>query len=468
MNLLPPQTLNPNQPGVLVQKEDWNANTIFMQATAGYAVAFSQGVTNGDAIPQFQALNCTPAGGMVISLGGSSGNPQVALVAGVISWAPAAQNFTVPNNGSGQTRIDIVCVQSQQTQGSTVSRPIEGDGNQNVPYDYSGIAYQYVEGTPGSGQPSAPSGWETFAVITVPSGASSITSGDIAIAFPVMNPTGPQGPQGVPGHGTTTLTADVSIPNVGQTVNMHLADVTAFQVGVNGLASDNVHAMYFVVTAVAGSVATVMNLGAPDGLSNSGTIGHPGLVGFGNAPGTTFTTAQITGWTAGAALSWTVNSVDEWNLKMFGVVFGPNNAPGAFIFQVENIVGNTLYGNVVSVIAGNPASPIAVGAYVFPIAPPLIAYQDGTDVTNNGMIRLSGKTPNIGIGDSYTVSFSPVQFLSTETWRFLGLTPIPLGTNGFTPQISAKTETGFTVFIPGTATDHGPIEWAVEGQLYIV
>jgi hypothetical protein len=459
----PPSLLAPNQPGVQVQQYDWNAMLTFAWEVAGYAVAFSQGVTNGDAIPQFQALACAPAGGMVITLGGSSSHPQFALIAGVLSAAKAAQTFTVPNNSSGQTRIDIVCVQMQPTQGSTVSRAIEGDGNQNIPYNYAGIAFQYVQGTPGGGQPSAPSGWETFAVITVPNGLGSIGSGNIAVVFPVMNPTGPTGPQGPPGHGPTTLTSNVTIPTVGNTVAMPVADAVGFPAGTPGLVISGTKAMWFSVLSVAGSTCTVMNVGAVDGYSNSGTLNSPGLVTFGVPPPFTFMTQQIALPNIGATVGVQVNSVDEWNVGMYGVVFGPNNSPQAFIFVVQTISANTLTVECIAKILGSFGNNISPGALVFPCPPPVVLYQDGAQVPGAQLVQ-TGRATDPGNGGSVTVTFA-VPYTSSSTYRITGLTPCTSGPHGFAPYVSGKTASGFTITIPSDTTGHGDIEWGVVGAL---
>src|SRR5579863_6368214 len=101
MNLVPPSVLTPGQQGVQVEYPDWNAMVAYILQTAGYAIAFGQGTING--VPQFQALNCVPVSGMIISLGGTSSNPQWAMIAGILAAALAAQQYTVPNNSSGQT-----------------------------------------------------------------------------------------------------------------------------------------------------------------------------------------------------------------------------------------------------------------------------------------------------------------------------------------------------------------------------
>ncbi len=471
----PPSLLAPNQTGVMVEQTDWDNLLTFAFQVSGYAIALSQGVANG--IPPSQNLGCTALGGMVIGLGPTGANANYALITGILCASTSQQQFTVPSNGSGQTRVDAVCVQFAQMQGSTVSRPVQGGGSQEIPYNYAGIAFQYVEGTPGSGAPSAPSGWVIFAEITVPSGASSITNGDIAIEFPTIDPTGPQGPTGPAGIGNTTLTAGVTIPDFGASCTLDVAATAAFPVGANGMAisGDSSCAMYFEVTAVGSGTLTVTNIGAVPGYANTGHMTTGGTVGFGNQLGYTYITAQINLPAAGAtAVGTPVSSYGNWSPGQQGVMVGIDNSC-AFLFEVIDLGTNgpgTMDIYCVAPILGNVGSGMAVGSILYPLGNLEVSFQDGNllgyasgfPATAPIKYKLTGKVSSVNNGNPKTVTFPTLSgganiFQGANYYRITGLTGLgPFF--AYAPEAD-KLATGFT--IATTDATGGDVEWAVEG-----
>lgn len=453
MSYTPPSVLTPNVDGVCVETTDWNSLATFLMETAGFAVAASQGEGNG--IPQSSApvapLACVPGTGLQVKIGGSSGTPQWALIQGILAASMSAQSFSVPSNNSGSTRYDAVCVQQAMVQGSTVSRPVEGGGNQNIPYDYSGMQFQYVQGTSNPNGPNAPSGYVVFAVIAVPNGASQINSGNITVEFPTMNPTGPQGPQG---PGTTTLTANVAIPNIGASVAMPVAAAAAFPVGCTGLAVDNAgaNAMYFLVVSESGNTLEVMNIGAVDGYSNNGTLHSPGQVIFGTPAPYTITTEAISLPTFGTSVDITAYSLDQWGVGAWGICF---NANQAFLFQVTSVSGGILGVTCAQKLMGTGGATMNPGAYLKPIPPPVIYYESGSPI-NGAVIEHSGLATIGAESTSIEVGFA-VAFADT-TYR------ITLGPQGnFNAWVSAKTTSGFTMNV---STNLGAqVEWAARGAL---
>jgi hypothetical protein len=452
---LPPSVLDPNVDGVLVETADWiSAMCTYIQQAAGFPVAGAQGFGNG--IPQSSApvppLVCVPGSALhvVIGSGASSTAPQWALIAGVFSACEAPQTFAVPPNSSGSTRQDIVCVQQVMVQGSTVSRPVEGGGSQNIPYDYSGMQFQYVEG-----RLTPPTGYQVFAIISVPNGASSITTGDIAVQFTTMNPTGATGPAG---PGTTTLTSNITIPAIGGTVSMPVAAAAAYPNGAQGLAIDNASstAMYFVVVGGTGDTLLVMNVGAFGlsalGYSNSGTLHQPGWVIFGSAAPNTFTTASLNLPAFGANLNIDVNALDQFPDGSWGLCF---NATKAFIFQTQSSSPGTLAVTCALLVQGTSGASMGSGAYVVPIAPPAIFYKNGSPVVA-GVVEHQGAATVSGPG-VFTVAVGFAVPFADTTYA------ITIGANGnFNAWWTNKTVSGFTM---NFSEINSEADWSAKGAL---
>ena len=92
---------------------------------------------------------------------------------------------------------------------------------------------------------------------TIANGALVVPSGQ---AGPTGAPgaTGATGPIGPNGHGATSSTAAVTIPAVGSSASVTVADATAFPDGTYGIISDGTHAFAFQVTAVASQTLTLL------------------------------------------------------------------------------------------------------------------------------------------------------------------------------------------------------------------
>ena len=457
--LLPPSSLSPAVEGVQVKFDDWNALQLFQNQTAGYPVAFGQGVTN--AVPIFQTLAATATGGMGISIGGSSGSPQAALIAGIICFAPSVQAFTVPAASTTKACTDLICVKYLPRQASVVSRQVEAaDGStssENVPYNFAGIDYVYVAETRTGPSlvPTAPAGYQTFATISVPQNASSITQGDIAINFPSMNATGPEGPTGAKGSGATTNTASISLPAIGASVSFTVADPTAFPEASYGLVTGplNQYAMFFLVAGVSGNTLTVTCLGYGLGATQGSFLDGFGTVTFTGAPGTAISTALTNINAVGTNTTIQCSNTSAFAYQSLGVILGPVDQY-SFAFEVVSITGNTMTVTVLTIYKGTTSEQINIGALVTPqgelslceVSGSMVEvgqYKGGhvTDPGANGTRNVTFTTP---FTNDYGIGFAP-------------------GADGFSPYYSNKTNNGFTINMP-SAGGHGPTGWVAIGN----
>lgn len=159
--------------GLLVAAADITGDAMSDRNAIGEVIASLIG--NVDALPELNAATLT-ASGLVLTAGGSG---QWLFVQGRLADLIPATTLNVATNASGLDRKDIVVVKYASVQDTGVMRVVQqpdgSDTNETIFTNRESVAWEYVEGTPGSGFPATPSGWELFAQIDVPNGASTVT-----------------------------------------------------------------------------------------------------------------------------------------------------------------------------------------------------------------------------------------------------------------------------------------------------
>lgn len=87
---------------------------------------------------------------------------------------PAAQSVAHSENSSGSTRVDLVCIDAAPSVGPNTTVAQRGGGTLSRPITYGAIpVLKVVEGSPGAGAPSLPSGYVQLASVSVPTGTTS-------------------------------------------------------------------------------------------------------------------------------------------------------------------------------------------------------------------------------------------------------------------------------------------------------
>lgn len=158
----------------------------------GEAVCSILGVV--DCLPKYNPCTISPSG-LVLTVGGvgGDGSPQLLITQGRLCDYILPTTFNTPTaTGVGSTRIDLLAVQftTYSISGIVPNQIVKdsmGDNNsQTIGINYNGVTWDYVVGTPGSGQPATPGGYEAFATITMSGGASSVGPSQIAYLFPTV------------------------------------------------------------------------------------------------------------------------------------------------------------------------------------------------------------------------------------------------------------------------------------------
>ena len=158
----------------------------------GEAVCAILGVP--DCLPQYNPCTISPSG-LVLTVGGvgGDGSPQLLITQGRLCDYILPTTFNTPTaTGVGSTRIDLLAVQfttlsiSGIVPNQIVKNSLNVNNSQTIGINYNGVTWDYVVGTPGGGLPSTPGGFEAFATITMPGGASSVTTSQIAYLFPTV------------------------------------------------------------------------------------------------------------------------------------------------------------------------------------------------------------------------------------------------------------------------------------------
>lgn len=261
---------------------------------------------------------------------------------------------------------------------------------QNIPIVGMGVQYWYNEGA------STPQhGGSIFALVTVPNNAASITTGDIAIQFPNLNPAGPAGASGANAY--TTTTAGVVIPAVNSPVTVPVASGAPFPNGSYLVASDGTHGIHGQVTAgggttsltvlvdaiVAGAQGNTIASGAtvaPSGEQGAqGTQGPQGNAGSNGAAGhgATTSTSGITIPAVGSNVATPVSDATAFPVGTYGFI---SDGTHAFDFQVMSVASNTITIQNLGVVLGAVGNTVASGATVTFSGPPSSAGAIGSTI----------------------------------------------------------------------------------------
>jgi hypothetical protein len=132
-----------------------------------------------DALPMINPtqVSAVVAGGHVTTTVG--GTLQWLVVQGIMCDYIPQQVFSQSPPDATDPRVDILCVKYtvQPTDGvmRVFQEPDGTDGSAEIFINRPGVTWEYVEGTPGSGQPSTPSGFELFAILDVAANATTVT-----------------------------------------------------------------------------------------------------------------------------------------------------------------------------------------------------------------------------------------------------------------------------------------------------
>lgn len=182
----------------------------------------------------------------------------------------------------------------------------------------------------------------TVDAIVLGAAGNTIASGALVVPSGQAGPTGAQGatgatgPIGPNGHGATSSTAAVTIPAVGSSASVTVADATAFPDGTYGIISDGTHAFAFQVTAVASLTLTLLctaiSLGAPGNIVASGAT-----VTFSGAPASA--SVGVGGvlkvYASPPAISLTLPAGGTWVVECVWIV-----SPGSNVFFDSSITLN--------------------------------------------------------------------------------------------------------------------------------
>jgi len=472
--------------GEVVSYADMLALQAALQGLVGSGIATQQGVLN--ALPLLQPLQVATNGTMAISLGG---NNQRVLCDGFLCDGCPAQAFTVPTAPGSGTRVDLIAIQNALVTVGSVNRQVE-----TAPGEFSteaintqnyGVAYQYIEGTVGGGAPSAPSGWDAFATVTVAAGTSAITSGDIAYLFPDMNPAGPTGPTGVTGATGpavppfTLTTAANTVPAVNAAVTLAVANGAAFpsQMPVFVVSADTTQKFYGTITGgalsdsltitctsiEAGTAGASLPIGAmlmvsgpPGPQGSTGTTGATGGTGNTGATGTRGATgaqgpSPIAHATAGVVMPAVGSTVSVPVDLPAGYPFATyvilTDGTTAFYGQITG-AGSPLTIQNLGVIAGSAGATIASGATLTFSGPPSFQIAIGQMIDSGGSNSLT--LPNYGVWRiRYKITIEPGSntFFSTSLSVGSGTVSITTITNAGNDQNNIPG--GFVAALSGTA-----------------
>jgi hypothetical protein len=233
--------------GLLVNSNNFANDQANSVNHTGEAVCAILGVV--DALPAYNPVTIVPSG-LVLTIGGNGadGSPQLLVTQGrLCDYIPVSTFNTTTATGNVSTRIDLLAVKFATVSVSgivadqIVKNSLGINNSQSIGINYNGVVWDYVTGTPGSGQPATPSGYEAFATITMAAGASAVTTSQIANLFPTvaaaLNTTESQkfGVQtGVPADGSAESTVTFSTPFPTSLDNAQLT------VNLNGVAGGNV------------------------------------------------------------------------------------------------------------------------------------------------------------------------------------------------------------------------------------
>lgn len=167
-------------------------------ATRGLAGAVAYGASGvANFLPNgSHALGLVPATGMEVTLGAADQycflQPADGTETCKVAYALAAQNVPINAADATNQRNDLICLQYAIGATDTYTTSIRQDNGtvltgQTVSKSDETFIFEYVPGTPGSGDPAVPAGYVAFARVRVPANASAIVAGDIDILFPTFS-----------------------------------------------------------------------------------------------------------------------------------------------------------------------------------------------------------------------------------------------------------------------------------------
>jgi hypothetical protein len=285
--------------GELLDSEDLDQDNDATRDIAGAATQLILSAVMGNAVPSPvspsgpQPLNVIPGTGLQVVAGGAN---QSVLVTGRIATSCPATTFSVPPNSGSVTRTDSLAVKFANPTELPQTRPIE---HPDTTIDPSGTVYSVAESVQWQyvvGSLVPPAGYQAFASISVPVGASSITTGEITILFPSVATLlgsivgGLSSLNGL--TGAVTVAAGIgmsSTTNVGtRIITLNNAGVQA----VNGITGSlTVNGGTGIGIATTGHNLVITNTGVT---STAGLVGHVGLAaGPGIAVGFTGNTIDL-------------------------------------------------------------------------------------------------------------------------------------------------------------------------------
>lgn len=129
-----------------------------------------------DALP---SINPVTIGATLLNITVGGANQWLFCQGRMCDYIPSTV-LAVPANSSGMARVDIVAVKYNRVSVAGPTQPVQqpagNDVNTVIDLFYESVTWDYVEGTPGSGQPATPGGYELFAVVDMPNGASTPSS----------------------------------------------------------------------------------------------------------------------------------------------------------------------------------------------------------------------------------------------------------------------------------------------------
>jgi hypothetical protein len=147
--------------------------------------AVTRNVLGSGGVPPMNVVSGTlVAGTATISLGATYS------VAPACFPSPQGSDSSAVVNVTSVSDTDVTVTSSDSADTRTVQVFVFGDpdGSTGTPttiyLEQNTAAFSYVTGTPGSGTPAPPSGYESFATVSVTAGTTSITAADIDILFP--------------------------------------------------------------------------------------------------------------------------------------------------------------------------------------------------------------------------------------------------------------------------------------------
>lgn len=463
MQIKAPQILQPIE-GTQVGFVDWNQLVSFLQSMSSIALSLQQGVT--DALPPIQPVAASPASGSLsVSIGGADANhPQWALVQAQLCASISPSVFTITGNTGSVTRKDAIVCQPNATQVSTTPRKVQQPGGsqpvENIPVVIPGLAFQYVTGPDGGGNPSIPSGWELFAYVFVAVDAANLTDSDIEVQFPYMNP-----------NSFTVTTSSTAVPAEGSQVTIDVNDTSVWNeldiAYIVGPHSDN----GFIAQIVSGGVdpnantLTVENLNTA--INGSGTMPIGALVvPAGIAPVVCSTTVTNVPANIGGSFTIDCSSTGQFTQGTYGLLTGRVHGKGAYFLVTGQNSATQLQCELVQLAQGGVSllgSTLLPGSTLNSGVPPGTMEEDqdnGGFLNPTQPLRTKKGTVTITSGAPVDVTFAgagATNFSSSSSYEiFLQ----PKGGSGVTaPYYTSKDAGGFTVNATGT----GDIGWVAIG-----